>query len=286
MKRLLLALSVLLYSCLALAAGPNDVRKQAQASLLVTGSIEVTPTGRVKSYDLDQQDKLPLPVVSLLKNNVPAWEFQPVLVDGKPVAARAKMSVRIVAVRLDDQHDAIHIEGAHFGDSGQIPGETIVRKTSVQPSYPESEIRSKVTGTVYVLLRVGRTGQVEDAVAEQVNLGVYASDRDMKQFRHDLGNAAVKALRHWTFDLPTVGAHVADPYWVARVPVNFNLSVSGMPPSRDTYGQWESYIPGPREIVPWLDKGRLVSGSPDAAPAGSVDSLDQGLQLTTPLAGA
>ena len=286
MKRLLLGSLCLMLSCVALAAGPSEVRKQAQAGMLVTGLIEVTPEGKVKSFALDQQSKLPAPVVELLGENIPTWEFKPVVDDGKPVAAKAKMNLRIVAKRVDDQHSSISIEGAQFGENTNQSGETITRKTMEQPKYPPLEIASRVSGTVYLLLRVGRNGQVEDAAAEQVNLGVYASERDMERFRNDLADAALKAARQWTFNTPTVGKHINDDYWVARAPVAFNIILRGASPPHDEYGKWQSYIPGPRELVPWLDKSRLMSGSPDAAPSDGVYQVGQGLQLITPLAGA
>jgi len=286
MKKSLLGLSLLLLSSTALAAGPSEVLKQAQASMLVTGTVDVTPAGKIKSYTIDQQDKLPKTVLDLLQKNIPTWEFSPVIVDGAPVEAHAKMSLRVVAKRVDDQDALIDIEGAHFGQSGEIPGETVSKKTAEQPKYPDREVQSRVTGTVYVLLKIGRDGHVADAATEQVNLSVYASERDMNLFRADLSKATLRALRQWTFNTPSVGKYAADPYWIARVPVNFNLSVNGAPPPQVTYGKWESYIPGPREFIPWSDKNRLMSASPDASPAGGIYRMDQGLQLKTPLAGA
>jgi hypothetical protein len=286
MKKSLSGLLLLLLSCTALAAGPGEVLKQAQASMLVTGQIDVTPEGRIKSYAIDQQDKLPAPVLDLLQKNIPTWEFSPVMVDGAPVQAHAKMSLRVVAKRVDDQHASIDIEGAHFGQSGEIPGETVSKKTAEQPKYPDREVQSRVIGTVYALLKIGRDGKVIDAATEQVNLGVYASERDMNVFRSDLSKTTLRALRQWTFNPPSIGKHAADPYWFARVPVNFNLSINGAPPPRNDYGKWESYIPGPREIIPWAQKSRLLSESPDASDAGDIYQANQGLELKTPLAGA
>jgi hypothetical protein len=285
-KKSLLGLSILMLSCAALAAGPSGVLKQAQASMLVTGQVDVTADGKIKSYAIDQQDKLPAPVVNLLQKNVPTWEFSPVIVDGVPVEAHAKMSLRVVAKRVDDQHDSIDIEGAHFGQSSETPGESVSKKTAEQPRYPDREVQSRVTGTVYVLLKIGRDGNVIDAATEQVNLGVYASDRDMNLFRNDLSRATLQALRQWTFNPPSIGKHAADPYWFARVPVNFNLAINDAPPPQDNYGKWQSYIPGPREIIPWAQKSRLISGSPDASAAGGIYQISQGLELKTPLAGA
>jgi hypothetical protein len=286
MKRLLLGLICTLLSHVALAAGADAVRKQAQASMLVTGSIVVAPDGSVKSYAVDHAEKLPPGVVELLGKNVPTWKFEPVCVDGKPVQATAPMSLRIGARRSDDHNYSAGIVGAQFGQDHELATDNISYKTREQPHYPGMAVENRVSGTVYLLLRVGRQGQVEDAATEQVNLGVYASDADMERFRNVLAKAALKASTQWTFNVPTTGKHVTDDYWVARVPVNFSLSQKGTPDPHDQYGQWQSYVPGPRQLVPWIEKGRLMAGDADATPAGSIAQLEQGLHLTTPLGGA
>jgi len=287
MKRWLLGICCVALSCAALAAGPNVVRKRAQASMLVTGTIEVAPDGSVHGYALDQADKLPPGVVGLIGKDVPAWTFQPVLIDGKPVLAKAKMSLRIVAKRVDDEHASISITGAQFGQQGGVAGETTSYKTRPAPKYPWMEQQARVSGTVYLLLRVGRNGQVEDAAAEQVNLAVYASDSDMERFRDDLAKAALAAATHWTFNTPTKGKHASDDHWVARVPVNFQMTPFGGPQPEEAYGKWQSYIPGPHALVPWMiEKDKLISGEVDAIPAGSIYQVDEGFRLTTPLGGA
>ncbi len=284
MKRLLLGLICMLLSNVVLAAGAEAIRKQAQASMLVTGSIDVAPDGSVQSYAIDHAEKLPPVVVELLGKNVPTWRFEPVSVDGKPVLATAPMSLRIVARRSDDQHFSAGIVAAQFGQDHQLATDNISYKTRAQPHYPEMAVESRVSGTVYLLLRVGRQGQVEDAATEQVNLGVYASEADMERFRNVLAKAALKASTQWTFNIPTTGKHVTDDYWVARVPVNFSLSPKGGPDPQ--YGEWQSYVPGPRQLVPWLEKSRLMAADADATPAGSITQLEQGLHLTTPLGGS
>jgi hypothetical protein len=283
MKRLLLGLICILLGHVVLASGADAVRKQAQASMLVMGSIDVAPDGSVQSYAIDHADKLPPVVVELLDKNVPTWKFEPVCVDGKPVLATAKMSLRIVARRSDDHHFSAGIVGAQFGQDHEVATDSISYKTREQPHYPAMAVENRVSGTVYLLLRVGRQGQVEDAATEQVNLGVYASEVDMERFRSVLATAALKASEQWTFNVPTTGKHVTDDYWVARVPVNFSLSADRKP---DLYGQWQSYVPGPRQLVPWIEKGRLMAGDADATPAGGIYQLEQGLHLTTSLGGS
>ena len=51
------------------------MRKQVEASMLVTGELVVAPDGTVKSYTLDRADKLPPEVRELLAKVVPGWEL-------------------------------------------------------------------------------------------------------------------------------------------------------------------------------------------------------------------
>jgi hypothetical protein len=282
MKRFLMGLFCVLLSAAALAAGPSEVRKRVQASMLLTGKIVVAPDGTVRSYVVDKAEKLPPAVTGMIANNVPKWKFEPTLLDGKPVAAEADMSFRVVAKPVGDQRFSIGISGAEFGQGK--PGESISSKTQVRPFYPSEAAHSGVSGTVYLLLRVGRRGQVVDAVAEQVNMTVLGSDAELERWRQVLANSALRAAKRWTFNPPTSGKEVDAKYWLARVPIDFSLRGPGMPRG-ERYGQWQEYVPGPRQPVPWLDNKQMASTSADALPDGDIQQVDQGLRLTSPLNG-
>jgi hypothetical protein len=136
------------------------------------------------------------------------------------------------------------------------------------------------------LLRVGRQGQVQEAVAEQVNLVVVDNDEEMERWRKMLANSALAAARKWTFDLPTSGGHVNDDYWVARVAVVYGLRRYDEIRA-DDYGKWQPYVPGPKQPLPWIADPRLLSGSADALPDGGIHPLEKdGLRLMTPPGGA
>lgn len=279
MKRWIAAVLCTLMASMAWA-GANDVSKTAEATMLVTGWIEVAPDGGVYNYSLDRPESIPLPVVDLVKHSVPGWKFHfPEHVDA---IQRAQMSLRIVARPIDDQHDALRITSANFGDADPNATDHVTYKDRHPPRYPQEAIQSRVDGTVFLFMRVNRLGQVQDVAVEQVNLGVYGRESDMRHFRNVLGNAALAAAKSWTYNLPTTGKHVLDAYWDVRVPVNFNLRVAGMP-KEDTYGKWQPYIPGPHEFIPWQNKSR--SSSSDAISDGSISSTDQPLQLKTALSG-
>jgi hypothetical protein len=268
-------------AALASGSGPGAVRKTAEASMLVTGWIEVMPDGSVHDYSIDRSEKIPPVVLNLVKQNVPTWTFK--LDSQANVIERARMNIRIVARQVDEQHSSIAIASAFFGDGKGIGSDYVSYKNQVIPKYPREAVQSRVDGTVYLLIRVNREGLVQDAIAEQVNLGEYGSSEEMIHYRNVLAGAALVAIKQWTFNLPSTGAHAADDHWDVRIPVNFNLNVAGQP-KPDTYGTWQGYIPGPRMRAPWQQQP-ATSGS-DAIPAGSLSQADEHLHLTTSLGGA
>jgi hypothetical protein len=287
MKRWLLGLSCMVMSGALLAAGPAAVRKRVQASMLVTGTIDVAPDGHVASYALDHPDKLPATVRDLLGKAIPGWTFEPVVVDGQPVTARSPMSVRVVAKPLDDGRYSIGVAGAVFGHGPDHSGRTLTAKDRVVPAYPPEALRARVAGEVYVLVRVDRQGKVAEALARQVNLRVIASDREMERWRGVLARASVNAIKHWTFTPPTVGKDAAAPYWQATIPVDFDLRGWGVSRAegRLSYGQWRPYVPGPVQPAPWADKS-LVAGAADAVPGDGIFQANPLLHLRTPLGGS
>jgi hypothetical protein len=250
--------------------------------MLVKGSIELAPDGSVRNFIVDKPDKLPPVVLKLVQQNVPAWKFA---LKDPTAATKVSMRLRVIAKRIDDQHDSVAISAVNFAEDESKPGQHITYKSNPSPTYPFDALRSHVSGTVYILIQVGRDGLVKDALTEQVNLDQYASDNDMTRFRNDLAKASLSAIRHWTFNPPTTGKEVESPCWYARVPVAFDIAGGT---HLANYGRWNAYIPGPREPVPpsWTNSDRLLSGSPDATPAGTLDLGNGNLKLLTSLSGS
>jgi len=281
-KRPWMALPLLVCAFVVLAAGPGAVRKQVESSMLVTGTIDIEPDGSVSGHRLDQPEKLPKGVVLLIRRSTPDWRFEPVLVDGKAVKARARMSLRVVAKKIDQTSFNVEIRNASFGEEREAPGTQVESVGMKPPNYPRAAWSSGITGTVYLVVRIGRQGTVEDVVAEQVNLRVIGSERQMQQGRDLLAQAAVQAARHWTFKPPTLGVHAAEPFWSARIPVDFAFDDDPSISKHGQYGKWEAYVPGPRQLVPWILES-ADSESPDAMMAGGVYQVGQGPRLLTPL---
>ena len=262
----------------------RQARQEVEASMLVTGHVDIDRDGRAASHVLDQPDKLPPYVVELIARAVPSLRFEPVLVDGAPVIARAKMSVRLVATPAGDGEGnmQLRIASAHFGEEYSETDRTSVRQSNLRPPrYPMNIAQIGGKGTVYLLVKVGRDGKAADVVAEQVNLTALGNARQMEMIRATLSKTAVdNALKHWTFTPPEEGEAVDRDYWVVRVPVDFRLS-----DDRDTaYGKWSAYHPGPQQRPVWAAP-TPPGFSPDTLVAGGMTPETSRFRLLTPIEG-
>jgi len=269
----------------AMAQTASAVRKRAEASMVVNGHIVLAPDGSVRSCTIDQQDKLPEPVVDLVKRNSATWRFQPVLVDGAAVAAEAPMHLRVVATPTGDGDSFnVHIVGATFSNGHADKG--LGYRDRTPPRYPPDAVQARVSGTVFLLVRVQRDGTVGDVAAEQVNLNVADTENGMRRWRQLLAASSIEAARHWTFTVPADAAGKNQDAWIVRVPIAYNLRRHG-DAERPESGAWQAYIPGPKEPIPWMDEYRRTHKDEgmgaDALPDGSLYLVGSGLQLTTPL---
>ena len=157
----------------------------------------------------------------------------------------------------------------------------------VTPIYPAVAIHARVSGLVYLALKVNAQGKVCLLYTSPVSLGVADASRSMDRWRDMLARASIQAARLWTFKLSAEEQQKASHGLLVRVPVNYALHTWGEPRgSQNAYGQWKVYIPGPRQLVPWFDHRRMLTDSVDALPGGGVYPIDDDLQLKTPLSGA
>lgn len=233
---------------LADAQSARQARQQVEASMLVTGHVDIDREGRVTAIDIDQRDKLPGYAVNMAESSAPLLRFEPVLVDGAPALARAKMSMRLVATPAEGGEMNVRIASAHFGDEYSKDDTSITRSDRVTPPrYPAEIARMGGQGTVYLLVKVGRDGSTLDVHAEQVNLTALGSAQQMQRIRNVLTNAAInQARREWTWTPPTSGDAVGREYWIVRIPVDFRLGRE-MP----AYGSWVAYHPGEFSRPDW-----------------------------------
>lgn len=268
-------------------ASPSEVRKQAESSLVVTGKVDIETNGAVSAVAIDHEDKLPQGVVKYVRDNAMRWEFEPVERDGKVVKARAPMRLRVVAKKLDSGDYQIALRGVSFEHYDEKDPESIASISMRPPRYPEDGFRSGASGTVYLVVKVGRDGKVEDVVAEQVNLRVYASEGDMKRLRNLFAKSSIDAARRWSFRTPTQGKAAEQPFWTMRIPVSYALNAQPSEGQDSDYGKWITYIPGPWTPAPWLDAKTGAGFSPDTLSDGGLYMADGSApRLRTPLQGS
>ena len=242
----------------------RQARQEVEASMLVTGHVDIDRSGQVTALEIDRRDKLPPYVLDMIEGRAAALRFEPIVVDGEPALARAKMSVRLVMSPAGNGQMNLRIASAHFGEQGSKDNTDVVRSDTIKPPrYPAEIARINGQGTVYLLVKVGRDGSTQDVHAEQVNLTALGSARQMERIRTELARAAVNhARREWTWTPPTTGELLDRDFWVVRIPVDFRLGRE-MP----AYGSWVGYHPGDFKPSGW---GRPVAPGfrPDALAAG------------------
>lgn len=263
----------------AFAAGNRAaVRKTIESSTLVTGSIDIGMDGAVQGYRVDKPDEFPKPVLAFVGEAVRGMRFEPILQNGKAVNARASMGLRLVATYAGDDQYRLRLASSSFGYE-QGPGEGVTGGKMPPPKYPSEALRANIGGTVYLVLKIGRDGAVEDVAVEQTNLTSLGTEAQVARGRKSLEEASIAQARTWTFRVPTKGELADDPYWSIRVPIAYALA-EYLPRVRG-YGNWHTYVPGPKHHVPWLSDEENRNSS-DAIVAGRAQLVGGGPRLLAP----
>ena len=262
-------------------------------SMVVTGTVTVNPAGDVQGYTLYEQDKLPQMVRQIVQDTVPHFQFLPIMVDGKAITAETGMSLRVVVkTTAGAKQGTIRVAAAEFGcDAGrarnllpnQCPKGTSVSYVRRQPpNYPWAALQASVGGEVFLVLQIDRNGHVSQAAARQVNL--YSLTDWPEHYRKVLAEASLRAASKWQFTVPTMGPNSAKDYWVVQVPVNYWIGAPGSAPTKH-YGQWNAYIPGPVQEIPWAGADGASGGNSDAISGGAPFMRDARFVLKTTLSG-
>lgn len=267
----------------AMAQNARAARAQAEASMVLTGTIDISPAGAVEGFSLRDEDKVEGYLVEFLRRTVAQWRFEPVMHEGRTVAARSPVSLRLMARQTPDQGMEVELRSASFREYDPKATDEVTRGDMPAPRYPQDVFQQGGAGEVLLLMQVARDGSVTDVVAEQVNLHVAGPAKTMQQLRERLAQASIKAARSWTFRPPTTGPYADEPFWTVRTPVIFAI---GSRP-RERYGRWQAYIPGPKQRAPWTVETMADDASADALPEGGVymAGIEKGPKLLTPLGG-
>lgn len=256
--------------------------QRLEATMRVTGWLDVAPDGRVTGYTLDHAGQVPEAVVVLIGRAAAGWRLEPAAGGEETEPERVRMYLKVLARKVPDTRNefTLSLASAFFGEAASARDAEPVANGMRPPRYPAGPLKVGATGTVYLVLKVGHDGVVEDAVAEQVNLGMVASERRMAGLRKAFAKSALAAARRWRIGLPS-GAGTDAPYMTARGQVDFTLAPAPPPEQRDL-PQWEPYIPGPRTTPAWLDPD-IAAVEPDTFPSGSAYHATAGRRLLTAL---
>ncbi len=265
------------------AQSAREVRKQMEASMTLSGVINIGREGQVEGFQLDHPEKVAADVARMVEGTVNGWRFEPVLVDGLAVRARTDVRLRLLADNLTGSTMQIRVADANFGpvDEENKPSSDDVRALKLRaPAYPERAAAIRGQGEVTLLVKVGRDGKVADVVAERTNLTVVAPERQMQMLRDVFAKASVSTARSWTFSIPTTGKDKDAEFWTVRVPVNYAFDSK-----KERYGRWSAYIPGPRQQAPWKTGEDANASGSDLLPEGGVYMVgrNDGPRLLTPL---
>src|SRR3546814_10127910 len=88
----------------------------------------------------------------------------------------------MAAKPLADGKFAIYIASAGFGQASCAkPTDSVEAREMKPPGFPRDIVRMGGEGVVYLLLKIGRQGTVEDMAVEKVNLTAYASNWKMQR---------------------------------------------------------------------------------------------------------
>ncbi|MCS4236931.1 energy transducer TonB [Stenotrophomonas sp. BIGb0135] len=267
------------------AQSRSQVLQQAEASMVLTGHIDIGPQGQVEGFTLDKRDKVNDALAGFVEGQVQHWRFEPVQVDGHPVKARTPVSIRLGGKVTDDGRQQVTLLAANFERYDPASTEDVTRLKASPPAYPKEVYSIGGRGDVLLLVQVGRDGKVIDVATEQVNLRLATNEAVMRRMRDKLSQVSMAAARKWTFRVPTTGERKDDASWTIRVPVHFALNDD----REARYGRWDAYIPGPRQQAPWrADTALGADANADLLPEGGVfmaDAASRGPRLLTPLGG-
>ena len=281
MRRLLLLCILLACSFTSTAAnGPGAVRKQVESSMLVTGTIDITPAGDVIAHTLDKPEKLPKGIVEMTTRLLTQCKFEPMALRDKAIS-RSTMTLLFIAKRLDDGRYNIDLRSASFRSGNLEDKVRVDPKENPRLSYPVSLVHSGVSGTIYLQLKIDHDGKVANIDASHVDLRVIGSEPEMKRWRNMMASSSVETVRKWNFIVPKSGSEANAGFWFGTIVIRYQTENE----SDAEYGRWQTYVAGPKALIPWLQDTRLAGENIDALTPNRFHTAGTDRRLLTPLTG-
>jgi TonB family protein len=268
MKPLRALLAAALLATLPAAAAerlpPPDIQAPVYATR-VDSTIEIGPDGSVVGYEPITELKDPL--ASRVRAIAEGFRFEPVLVDGKPVIARTRMRMHLVAEPVGDGDLQLKVEHVGFpegeGEASPVAdrfARGIAKRTPIK--YPEEALYMGLSGRVMVAFRFGPDGKVLEAIPRESALyGVKGREASLAKALAIFERAAVQAVRRWTIDVQVPDGAVPRPEDLTAS-INIEYLIERHPQPRP--GLWLHESRSRERPLPWLDP-MLAGNLPDMA---------------------
>lgn len=240
--------------------------------LTTRGEIVIEPDGSVRAWNLDD-DTLSPAVRELLAAQIRGWRFEPVLLDGKAVVAKTRVSIALEARPHDDRY-LVRLANVYFG--------SVERRGDMRaPSYPNNAIHYGLGARVVLALKLDREGNVVAVHPYQTSLSKSGNESQAQRWRRVFERASIKTVSKWKF-IPgeSIGGVVVESSVI--VPIEFVLMQPG---ERRRSNAWRAFVPGPVTPVPWVTEDSVARLDPDSLGDGQAASLDSRFRLLSDVIG-
>jgi hypothetical protein len=239
----------------------------------VHGDITVDAEGKVTALDIDP--RVPDAIAANVVRIAHGWRFHPVVVDGRPTAARAHMRLVLAAQRTGDRYEA-RVDSVSFPGDETAEHAGFARRNTTPPEFPQRFWKSGLSASVALLMRVGADGHLEEVLAAQTSLeNVTGSDKTLRKAIHILEASVLDAARHWTMRVPADIATLPPERRTIATSVVFD---PGKRVNIEPVGRWQVFVRAPYRDAPWLprNKGRAALAN---AEGGGFGTTGQALEL-------
>lgn len=249
----------------AIASSPADASDGPQVfTAYTTGELSIDADGRVVDLKVDHK-KLDVAVMRDAEAQMRQWRFEPILEDGQPVGARARMSIHLVATQ-DPGVEGFRVafDRVHFRELAQDERGQPSSHRLPSPTYPHNGQVRGVGARVDLLLRLDEEGRVSRAAVTRLDLlgNVAGNDAVAAEFIRSSERSAIQ----WR--LPNHKGRTV------IVPVRFH-------PPGSKGDRWIRTLGVPVEVPAWVVAERSSTGTV-ALDVGGVESSER-WKLVTPL---
>lgn len=263
----LLAPLVLLFG--TLAAAPSYANLAPEVYTAGThGDLAIDAEGRVIEVKLDHK-RLGTGVMESFEEQIRTWRFDPILSDGKPAKAYARVHLALFVVRQPGEEGVrIGFKEVTFIDATDEGAAAAADRKIKPPRYPREPLVSDVGARVRLFVQLDEKGRVVRSAAEEVFLlGTAVDETSVQRHVEAFRQASEKAAADWVIPDAKGGRVV--------VPVVYT------PPGAE--GRWVRTRVAPVQAPAWVAEERAKDDTKELGSGGIPTS--ERWKLLTPVDG-